>query len=130
MSHEERWSLINTFCDRTQSAVKAEEDLAFSRGLPPKETGGCLEIALAQLGQDPQPLLPLAGIRIVAATEAHSVEATIDASGRSNLEALQAGTYTVRADLPDALVEAVPPRQIQVNDGECSSSLFAKRKER
>lgn len=122
--------LVTTICDRTQLAVHAEEDLAFLRSLPPKGTGGNLEITLSQLGPDSQPLVPVSGIRIVVATEAHSVEAITDAAGRSYLQALPAGTYRSHAVLPDSLVEAYPPQEIQVNDGGCSRQLlFVRQKE-
>jgi len=122
--------LITTICDRTRLAAEAQEDLAFLRSLPTKGVGGNLEIALSQLGPEPRPFVPLGGIRLVVATEAHSVEAFTDVAGRAHLEALPTGRYRVHAFLPDVLAEAYPPREIQVNDGGCSRHwLFAKPKE-
>ena len=122
--------LVTTICDRTQLASQAEKDLAFLRSLPPKGSGGKLEVSLSQLNPDPQPLMPLAGVRILVASETHSVEALSSAAGRAHFELLPAGRYRVTAILLEPLEEAYPSREIQVNDGGCSSySLFAKPKE-
>jgi hypothetical protein len=122
--------LVTTICDRTQLASQAEKDLAFLRSLPPKGSGGKLEVSLSQLNPDPQPLTPLAAVRILVASETHSVEALSNAAGRAHFELLPAGRYRVTAILLEPLEEAYPSREIQVNDGGCSSySLFAKPKE-
>ena len=93
-------------------------------------SGGKLDVSLSQLNPDPQPLVPMPGIRILVASETHSVEALTSAAGRAHFDALPAGRYRVTAVLLEPLEEAYPSREIQVNDGGCSSySLFAKRKE-
>ncbi len=122
--------LVTTICDRTQLASQAEKDLAFLRSLPSKGRGGKLDVSLSQLNPDPQPLVPLPGVRILVTNETHSVEALTSASGRTHFDALPAGRYRVTAVLPEPLEEAYPSREIQVNDGGCSSySFFAKQKE-
>ena len=123
--------LMTTICDRTRLVSQAEKDLVFLRSLPPKGNDGKLDVSLSVINSDSQPFLPLAGVRILAASETHSAEAITSAAGRVHFEALPAGRYRITADFPEPLEEAYPSREIQVNDGGCSSyALLAKRKER
>ncbi|MFN8008004.1 MAG: hypothetical protein U0V70_13460 [Terriglobia bacterium] len=122
--------LVTSSCDRTAPIVDATEDLSFLRSLPHKGSGGNLEITLSELQPDPHPMIPLAGIRVQVSSITDSTEAITDSKGRAVLEALPTGIYQVKAFLPESLVEAYPPREIQVNDGGCSRySFFAQVKD-
>ena len=121
-----RWH--TSICTRTRPFSEAGEDLAYFSALPKVGSGGTIRGRVIRrstpLNDESRfTLTPLQEIEITIEGEGRHLQAKSDGDGRYQVPGLAAGSYTVRANLPEN-VSLYSQLDIQVVDRGCAVADF------
>jgi len=115
--------LSTNLCTRTRPLSRADEDLEYLDNLDkaaPGSTiyGGAMLYAM-DLGKMTSVLRPMAGMTVAIEGEDRHFEIVTDSEGQYNVGALPAGSYEIRAALPDHLRDTAE-HKVKVVDRGCA----------
>jgi hypothetical protein len=119
--------LHTSICSRTQKYSESSPDIAFVKSLARATPGAVIfgVITHDRAGADRDSQVPLANVRVIVTGKDKQVEATTDDEGRYKTPSIQAGEYTVRAELPQGMSEQ--ERKVTVVDRGCAEVYFRPR---
>lgn len=121
-AYEYEGKLSTGICTRTRSISKAQEDLAYIRGLARSKPGVVISGQVVRYRRNQQgnlDTLPMAGIAVTI--EGQTLETTeTDAKGQYRVEGLPAGEYVVKVSLPEGLSIRGPEQKVNVADRGCA----------
>ena len=126
-AYEFEGKLTTGICTRTSPVSKADEDLAYLRGLPNARPGATIRGEVVRYRRNEKGRLdnePLAGLTITV-EGATNREIKTDAKGMYRVEGLPAGEYLVRLSLPEKMAtRGAPEQKVKVMDRGCAVTSF------
>jgi Carboxypeptidase regulatory-like domain len=122
-------TLYTSTCSRTTPVARADEDLAYLRGLGGPAYGFTVFAKVIRFlsypGPDRQrPLAPMEGASLSLEGAGRNADARSDSQGQYRFAGLRPGEYKLRLQLPDELIAYRPERAVKAGQRGCASEVF------